>query len=70
MMPFSFFLLQDGRLFMVLVFNFRIRSFEFGFWVILLLSFTLQILGPKDMEGLITGISNDPHLDELVMFAC
>ena len=53
---------------MLLVFNFRLRSFEFSFWVLLLLSFTLQIFGPRDMEGLIMGISDDPHLDMLVMF--
>ena len=41
MIPFSFVLLWAGRLFMLLVFNFRLRSFEFSFWVLLLLSFTL-----------------------------
>ena len=43
MMPFSFILLWVGRLIMLLVFNFRLRSFKFGFWVLLLLSFTLQV---------------------------
>ena len=51
MMPFSFVLLWARRLFMLLVLNFRIRSFEFGFWVLLLLSFTLQIFGPRSIEG-------------------
>ena len=55
---------------MLLVFNFRLRSFEFGFWVILLLSFTLHIFGPRDIEGLIMGGSNDPHLDKLILLAC
>ena len=68
MMPFAFVLLQAGRLFMLLVFNFRLRSFGFVFWVLLLLSFTLHIFGPRDMEGLITGGSDDPHLDKLIMF--
>ena len=55
---------------MLLVFNFRLRSFEFGFWVLLLLSLTIQIFGPQDMEGLIMGGSDDPHLDKLIMFTC
>ena len=55
---------------MLLVFNFRLRSFEFGFWVLMLLSFTLQIFGPRDIEGLIMGGSDDPHLDKLIMFTC
>ena len=70
MMPFDFVLLQAERIFILLVFNFRLRSFEFGFWVLLLLSFTLQIFGPRDMEGLITGGFDDPHLDKLIMFTC
>ena len=40
------------------------------FWVLLLLSFTLQIFGPWDIEGLITGGSDDPHLDKIIMFTC
>ena len=70
MVPFSFVLIRDRRLFMMLVLKFRLRSFEFGLWVLLLLSFTLQIFGPQGMEGLITGGSDDPHLDKLVMFTC
>ena len=70
MIPFPFVLLRAERLFMLLVFNFRIRSFEFSFWVLLLLSFTLQIFGPQDMEGLIMGGFDDPHLDKLIMFTC
>ena len=60
----------SGRLIMLLVFNFRLRSFEFSFWVLLLLSFTLQIFGPRDMEGLIKGGFDDPHLEKLIMFTC
>ena len=52
---------------MVLVFNFRIRSFEFSFWVLLLLSFTLHIFGPQDIDGLITGGSDDPHMEKLII---
>ena len=70
MMPFFFVLLWAERLIMLLVFNFRLRSFEFSFWVLLLISFTLQIFGPRDMYGLIMGISDDPHLDKIVMFTC
>ena len=55
---------------MLVVFNFRIMSFEFDFWVLLLLSFTLQIFGPRDIEGLIMGGSDDPHLEKLIMFTC
>ena len=70
MVPFSFILPWAERLIMLLVFNFRLRSFEFSFWVLLLLSFNLQIFGPWDMEGLIMGGYDDPHLDKLVMFTC
>ena len=52
---------------MLLVFNFRLRSFEFSFWVLQLLSFTLHIFVPRDMEGLITGGFDDPHLEKLIM---
>ena len=55
---------------MLLIFNSRLRSIKFSFWVLLLLTFTLQIFGPRDMEGLITGGSDDPHLDKLIMFTC
>ena len=66
--PFSFVLPWSRRLIMLLVFNSRLRSFEFSFCVILLLSFTLHIFGPWDMEGFITRRSDDPHLEKLVMF--
>ena len=68
MIPFAFVLLRVGRIVMLLVFNFRLRSFEFGFWVLLLLSFTLMIFGPQDIQGFITGGYDDPHLDKLIMF--
>ena len=68
MTPFVFFLLRARRLFMLLFLNFRLRSFKFGFWVLLLISFTLEIFGPWDIEGLITGGSDDPHLDKIIMF--
>ena len=67
---FVFVLLQARRLFLLLVLNFRIRSFEFGFGVLLLLSFPLGILGSRSKEGLITGGFDDPHLDKLIMLAC
>ena len=54
---------------MLLVFNSRLRSIKFSFWLLLLLSFMLQIFGLRDMEGLIMGGSNDPHLDKLIMLA-
>ena len=68
MVPFSFVLSWAGRLIMLLIFNSTFRSIKFRFWVLLLLSFTLQIFGPWDMEGLIMGRSDDPHMDNLVMF--
>ena len=55
---------------MLLIFNSRFRSIKFSFLILLLLSFTLQIFGPLDMEGLIMGGSNDPHLDKLIMLTC
>ena len=55
---------------MLLVFNFRLRSFKFGFWVLLLLSFTLQIFGLQSIEGLTMRGFDDPHLDKLIMFTC
>ena len=55
---------------MLLVFKFRLRRFEFSFWVLMLLSFTLQIFGPQYMEGLIMGGYDDPHMDKLIMLLC
>ena len=69
MMPFAFVLLRAERILMLMIFNFRIRSFEFGFWVVLLLSSALQIFGSQDMEGLIMGGFDDPHLDKLIMLS-
>ena len=68
MVSFVLVFLRAGRIFLLLVLNFRVWSFEFSFWVLLLLSFTLQIFGPRDMEGLIMGGYDDPHLDKLIMF--
>ena len=65
--PFSF-LPWTGRFIMLLIFKSRLWSIKFSFLIFLLLSFTLHIFGPRDMEGLITGRSNDTHLDKLVMF--
>ena len=70
MIPFVLVFLRARRLFLLPFLNFRIRSFKFGLWVLLLISFTLQIFGPQDMKGLITGRSDDPDLDKLVMFTC
>ena len=53
---------------MLLIFKPRLWSIKFSFLIFLLLSFTLRIFGPRDMEGLITRILDDPHLDKLVIF--
>ena len=58
--------LWAGRLFLLLVLLFWLRSIKL-ILLILLLSFTLRIFGPRSKQCLIFGGSDDPHLHKLVM---
>ena len=66
--PFSFVLPCAGRFIMLLIFKSRLWSIKFSFLIFLILTFTFHFFGPRDIEGLVSGRSDDPHLDKLVMF--
>ena len=56
-------------LFLQLVLLLWLQSIKLSL-LILLLSFTLRIFGPRNKQCLIIGGSDDPHLHKLVMLVC